>query len=338
MTIDNSNKLPVFDAHQDISDSMLYLTQTDFLKKNKLEEGKNVFELLVHNQTDFYRLKQANVRLVIAVSCVIHMDKDKKVAKHPQFTRELFRHIDLYYDLKRRAEGKIKIVKSRKDLEDWDKDNKLRFLLAVEGLEDIDENLKLIEALKDRGIRSISLTYNEVNALGGGCLAPDVGLTELGKKVIKKMNELGIVLDLAHIGEKSFFEALDINSGPVIVSHAGCKNIKGHFRNLTDKQIKAIAEKGGLLGICSVADFIGEDINDLAKHFIHVIELIGIERIVIGSDMGGMVTQTKLLKGFEEPKDFSNLFLKLKEAGLSTSDIEKIAYRNLENFLYKALV
>ncbi len=335
MKIKNKKTIPIFDAHQDISDMSFYIAGTDFLKKNKLNDGKNNFNLKVNNQSDYYRAKEAGLRLIFGVSCVVGFDKKGNVIPHPNFLEELLRHINLYYDIEKRSKGKIRIVKTKDDLVGWQKDDLMRFVLAVESLGYMDKDLVLIDALYNFGVKYISLTYNAKNSLGGGC-ATRAGLTPLGKKVIKRMGELSIILDLSHIGRKSYFQALDALNGPVIVSHTACAKVHKHFRNIDDEQIKAVVEKGGLIGICGVEKFCGgSDIDTLVEHYMHAIEVAGIDHVMVGSDFNGMLGEP--MKGFEEVSGLQSLLERLKEKGLTKKDVEKVAYRNLEKFLMNNL-
>ncbi len=336
MNLENKKLIPIFDAHQDISDMSLYIAGTDFLKKNKLLDGKNNFNLIVNNQSDYYRAKKAGLRLIFGASCVVGFSKEGKVIAHPNFLEELLRHINFYYDLEKRSRGRIKIVKSKDDLINWQKDNVMRLVLAVESLGYIDKDLVLLDTLCNLGVKYISLTYNAKNILGGGC-ATKAELTPLGKRVVRRMGELNMILDLAHIGKRSYFQALEELRGPVIVSHTACSKVYKHFRNINDKQIKAVAQKNGLIGICGVEEFCGgSNIEDLVKHFMHVIEIVGVDHVMIGSDFNGMIEE-RLIKSFKEVSDMPILLKKLMEAGLGKRDVEKIAYKNLEKFLIKNL-
>ena len=135
------------------------------------------------------------------------------------------------------------------------------------------------------------LTNNERNPLGCGCIEKsDSGLTQLGRAVIAEMNRVGIVVDLAHAGEQTALEAFELSRKPCLISHANARGLNGHFRNATDAMLKALAAKGGVIGITCYAPFcckepgVRPSIDDVVDHIAYVADLVGTDHVGFGSD------------------------------------------------------
>lgn len=208
--------------------------------------------------------------------------------------------------------------------------NKLGCLLHLEGAECIGTDISILEVLYRLGLRSIGLTWNHRNLLADGIGEDNGGgISSKGREVIKAMDKLGIILDLAHIAEKGFFEALDYYQKPVIVSHANVREICPHRRNLTDEQLRSLAEHGGIVGVNQVADFIAREnptADRFIDHIVYIANLIGIEHIALGSDFDG--AENVVFKGVQ---DYKTLPEKLRKRGFSEAEIRKILSENALN-------
>src|SRR5690606_19186353 len=141
--------------------------------------------------------------------------------------------------LRDEAPDLIHFVQHADDLENPELSGKLRVLMGFQGASPIERfhDVSIFYAL---GVRVVQLTYNEANAFGSGCLEPhDHGLTHLGIQLVRELNRLGIVVDVAHAGVRTSLDAIDVSSDPVICSHANARAVRDNPRNLTDEQIKA---------------------------------------------------------------------------------------------------
>lgn len=325
----------IFDAHQDIADSLLLTAHGNFWKRNRVHEGWNDLHLPVNNQSDFVRLKEGAVKALFGVSCAVSVDDKGNIIPCLTHFNDTLEQINLYHQLVKESTGKIKLITNKNGIKSLSK-NSLNVLLAIEGADSIDEKLVNLHTFYNLGVRSIGLTWSFNNNLAGGC-NENGELTELGVRVIKEMNELGIILDLSHISEKSFFQALKVNKKPAIISHACCKAVYNHPRNVTDNQMKAVAKTGGAVGICAVPKFVGDlSINAYVNHLLHAIKVVGVNHVIIGTDFGSM-TGEKLIPNFGEVSDLKNLELLLKKQGLKKNQIEKLFHKNLEGILSKVL-
>jgi membrane dipeptidase len=149
-----------------------------------------------------------------------------------------------------------------------------------------DHGFRLLHQL---GVRIVQLTYNERNAYGNGVGEPaDAGLSLRGRWAIGEMNRLGIVVDVSHCGERTTLEAIDASSHPVLVTHANSHAVHPSPRNKTDEQLRALASRGGVIGLTLWSPMLRADqhptLDDYLRHFAHVADLIGVEHIGIGTD------------------------------------------------------
>ncbi len=201
--------------------------------------------------------------------------------------------------------------------------------LAVEGGTVI-ENIASINELKADGVKSITLTWNGENKIAGG-VNSSKGLTCFGKRVIKRMNGLKIATDLSHLNEKSFYGAIDVSEFP-LATHSNCSAVLDAPRNLKREQLKLIAEKGGIIGLCFYPAFLGGDtFLKIYENIYYLLELGLMDNIAIGSDFDGADMDTRLMS----VTDIPNLYFLLSEKGISDHVLKKIFYTNAERFFNK---
>ncbi len=238
----------------------------------------------------------------------------------------------------------IHIVKSSKDFEVARENNKLAILIGMEGLQAIDDSVDDIEKLYEFGVRHASLTWNEENGLATGAKGShDRGLTENGVNVVKKMERLGMVLDVSHTNEKTFWDICKIATKPFIASHSNCRSLCDVPRNLADEQLKEIAKRGGVVGVNSYEEFVSSDlekrtVQHLVDHIDHMVEVMGVEHVGLGFDFAEYLnaetlkhyasTYTYGVKGLEETTKAKNIVYELEKRGYSKEDIDKITYKN----------
>ena len=209
----------------------------------------------------------------------------------------------------------------------------------MEGAAVIDSEQKLEEYFQ-KGVRSVGLGYNEASSLTSGCLSsPDEGLTKLGKQIIRKMNSLGILLDLSHISKKAFFESVDISETAPFISHGNSKALCNLPRNYSDEQLEKIRELDSIIGVFFSTKFVkkkkGVDVNDVIDHIVYISDIIGTEHVSIGSDFGGITTG--LPKGLENIGKIFNVEKELRKRGFIKTEIENILYANAKRYLEKYL-
>lgn len=210
-----------------------------------------------------------------------------------------------------------------------------KVILGLEGL----RNLKSIEdmdTLYDMGFRHAMLTWNEENKWATGAKAsPDRGLTEEGKKLVLHMQEKGMIIDLAHTNEKTFYDILKVANKNIIYSHGNCKALCNHVRNVTDDQMRALKKVDGLLGLTLANNFIDSDkdkqtMERFLEHVKYAISIMGIDNVCFGFDFMDYLSDfpNSNLEAVKDTTYTYRIIEGLKSIGLTDDEIDKICYRN----------
>lgn len=219
--------------------------------------GKDIGKRIKTGHTDLPRLKEGGVDVqVFAV-----WSDDKKWKKNAY--KHANDQIDALEKLIANNPDKIELAKSSADIERINKEGKIVALIGIEGGNMIEERLDYLETLYNRGARYLTLTWNYnlpwVTAAAMEVKTKDKkgkGLTAHGKDIIRKMNELGMMVDLSHAGEQTFYDVLSITSKPVLVSHSNAAALTPHYRNLKDAQLEALKKNGGVVGVNFYSEFL----------------------------------------------------------------------------------
>lgn len=209
---------------------------------------------------------------------------------------------------------------------------KKAILLGVENGYAIGKKIDNIRRFKEMGVRYITLCHNGDNDICDSARGNNEwnGLSPFGQEVVKEMNRLGLMIDLSHASEKTFYDVLEASCQPVIASHSSCRALCDHPRNLTDEQLRAIAARGGVVQVCLYKGFINPEaekasLTDAVNHICHIIEVAGINHVGIGSDFDG----DGELMGCRATNELINLTVRLLQKGYNETDIEKIWGGNL---------
>lgn len=166
-------------------------------------------------------------------------------------------------------------------------DGKMAVTFDIEGMNALNGRLDLVQFYYEIGVRHMLFAYNRNNLAGSGCHDDDIGLSEFGRQVIDEMNRVGMVIDCTHCGLKTTMAAMEHSTQPVIFSHSNPRALVDHDRNITDEQIKACAQTGGVVGINGINLFLGEkDANPatVARHAAYVAKITGPEHVGISLD------------------------------------------------------
>jgi len=178
-------------------------------------------------------------------------------------------------------------------------------------------------------MRYLTITWN--NSLDWAISAKDsrsatVGLSKFGKQVVRKLDSLGVIIDVSHVGIKTVSDILEITKNPIIASHSGVRSLRNHYRNLYDNQIDAIANTGGVIGVVFYPPYLSNtgsaNIARVADHIDYIVNLVGVDYVGLGSDFDGIGNNT--VNGLEDVTKFPDLTLELLRRGYSHEDIEKI--------------
>lgn len=205
-------------------------------------------------------------------------------------------------------------------------EGKKSIMFGIENGLAIENDIRNLEHFKKRGIVYVTLCHNGDNDICDSARGNNThgGVSEFGEKVIKEMNRLGLMVDLSHGGEKSFYDALDISSTPIVCSHSNCKALCDVPRNLTDDQLRALARKGGVAQTTLYHGFLKKDgeasILDAMDHLEHAIKIMGIDHVGIGTDFDG----DGGVKGIADASELINFTKQLLARRYSKEDIEKI--------------
>jgi membrane dipeptidase len=244
--------------------------------------------------------------------------------------------------------GRVCQVDRRAELDD----PRLRLVLSMEGVEPLQGEAGAFEEWYELGVRSASLTWNHANEFAGGIETPTQGLTDRGRTLVRRFDELGVVLDLAHASEQTWRDVLE-EEVPFSVTHAGCRAVHDHPRNLADWQLEALAARGGVLGIMGLAFVVDPEAPTLARwldHVDHAVAVMGAEHVGLGADFVDQVadaekelgvgelpagTETLVggkagfgLEGFTGPDDYPALVAALQGRGYDGERLEAILNGN----------
>ncbi|GAB6180741.1 dipeptidase [Desulfotomaculum defluvii] len=208
---------------------------------------------------------------------------------------------------------------------------KMSAVLTIEGGEALNGKLEQLDEYYRQGVRGLTLTWNGRNELADGVgLGPEAsGLTAFGRQVVERMVELGMMIDVSHLSEAAFWDLTAEVRTPVTASHSNTKFICDHPRNLTDGQIKAIAENGGVIGVTYVPQFVdlyNPTIDRVIDHIAHLYQVGGIDCIGMGSDFDGIDNTIEGMHNASEA--VPNLQKSLIRRGFTSGEIEKIMGEN----------
>jgi membrane dipeptidase len=252
----------------------------------------------------------------------------------------------------------VKVVKAA-DIERAHSEGKKGIIFNVQDLTFIGLDIDLLDRLYQMGLRIMQLTHNLPNQVGCGCIEPvDSGLTDFGRSVVERMNNLGVLVDISHCGPRTSMDAVLHSKAPVICSHSTAKTIRDHVRGKDDELLKAVAERGGFIGITAIIPaFLTEKptatVDDFLDHVDHVVKIAGLDHVGLGTDFCGFslpdrlaaawdelivsmfrfkdeneASFTKKTEGFEDYARFPNLIAGLMKRGYSDGEVQKLAGQN----------
>lgn len=230
----------------------------------------------------------------------------------------------------------LALVRTAEEAEAARADGKIYAFLGVEGMEGLcgPEDLDRLSRL---GLRLGMLTWNEENRFAAGAAQdPGKGLTPLGRRVLRRMEELGVVADVSHLNDGGFWEVMKLARGPVIASHSNCRALCDVPRNLTDDQLRAIRDSGGIVGLNVYHAFVHRDpaeqtAQTLALHAAHMAEVMGVEHVACGFDFCEFMgpPDNEGAAGLEDCGHIPAFFQCLERLGMSQAERSMIARENL---------
>lgn len=239
----------------------------------------------------------------------------------------LLEMVEIFYE--KVAGEQVKPILSRGDLEQCVLKDEKGAILFVEGAHPV-ESITHLRTLHRLGVRGMGLTWNFRNAVADGCHEPNPGgLSAFGRQIIGEMNRLGMMIDVSHVAQPGFWDTLELSTSPVIASHSNVKSICNHPRNLEDRQITALIQQGGVMGLTFVDFFVTEEkrkvwIADLLRHLDHVCALGGADHVAFGSDFDGTSETFGDLTG---PEDYQRLVDELLKY-YKEEEVKKFMFEN----------
>lgn len=232
----------------------------------------------------------------------------------------------------------IRLVSTVREAEAAREAGALYAFLGLEGMAAFGDDVSALERCYDAGVRLGMLTWNEENALAAGAGGdPQKGLTPAGRAAVRRMGDLGMAVDVSHLNDGGFWDVMDLAAGPVIASHSNCRALCDVRRNLTDDQLRAIRDTGGVVGLNVYHSFVHADpekqtAETLARHAVRMAEVMGVEHVGCGFDFCEFMgpPDNDAAAGIEDASRIGNLFHWLERFGMSRREREGIAR---ENFL-----
>jgi membrane dipeptidase len=229
------------------------------------------------------------------------------------------------------SDGRLKVVRSARELRACLADGTLAAVLHIEGAEAIDPELDMLEVLYHAGLRSLGIVWSRPNIFGHGVpfrypSSPDIGpgLTEAGERLVRACNRLGILIDVSHLNEKGFWDVVRISEHPIVATHSNAHALCQVSRNLTDDQLRAIRESGGMVGVNFAVSFLRRDghnhadtpLATIVEHVDYLIEKLGEGGVGFGSDFDGATMPSELRDAAGLPRLIDALRARYDEATL----------------------
>ncbi len=308
-----NQKVTIFDGHCD--------TILSIINKNRgLGEKSSIGHL------DIPRMKEGGVNVQFFAAFIEEAYKPNASLKR---TLQL---IDCIYQQIEKNKQEISIATNYEQIKNTIDADKIAAILSIEGGEALEGDLGVLRMLYRLGVRLLTLTWNQRNQIADGAGESRTGsrLTEFGIKVVEEMNNIGMLIDVSHLSESCFWDVVKKSKSPIVASHSNCYALCPHLRNLKDEQIKAIADKNGLIGVTYVNDFLinkkrESTIKDVVEHINHLVKIVGLDYVGLGSDFDGT---KKLPLGLEGTDKVPNITEELLNQGYKTKDIKKILGEN----------
>jgi len=339
---------PIFDGH---NDTLLQIYQNDDFPYTDFFTERDTGHI------DLPRAKQGG--MAGGFFAVFSPNKKQKVAPGTTPDPKLPKKLDLSYaqqcamamssilfKIEAESDGQVKVVRTADELQECIDNGTFATILHFEGAEAIDEDLYALDVFYQAGLRSLGIVWSRPTAFGEGVpfrfpSSPDIGdgLTEAGIRLVKRCNELGIMLDLSHLNEKGFWDVAKHSTAPLVATHSNVHALCETPRNLTDKQLDAIKESDGMVGLNFATGFLREDgkwdsdtpLETMVKHIDYLVERVGETRVGFGSDYDG----ARVPDDVDSVAKLPNLISALQDAGYGDDLLNKITHQNWGRVLRK---
>ena len=339
----NPRHVPIFDGHNDVLSRLRRRGGRDVPRAFLEGEGKGQLDLPLAQQGGFAGgLFAIFVPSTDGASDPQSVSGDARLAATVELgpaQSAVFSMMSLLLRIERESRGRVRICHNVSDIRQCLTDGVLAPVLHIEGAEAIDPNFEVLDVLYEAGLRSLGPVWSRSNAFGHGVpfrcpSSPDTGpgLTDLGKELIGACNRLRIMIDLSHLNERGFWDVAAISNAPLVATHSNAHALSPHSRNLTDIQLAAIRETGGIVGVNFSTNFLRPDghrdpdtpIELVIKHIDHILKHVGEDGVGFGSDFDG----AKIPAGIGNAAGLQNLVEVMRTRDYGEPLIEKLCYRN----------
>lgn len=300
-------------------------------------------------QTDIERLKKGGVGAQFFAAYVAARSMDGNHAAH----RALQMIDTIRYDIVEKHPSDFALATSADGILRARKQHKIAALIGIEGGHAIEDDPRLLRDFYQLGARYMTLTHTKNLTWAGSSAEPDTrGLNNLGRTIVAEMNRLGMMVDIAHVSDQTFWDVIQTSKAPVFSSHSGARALSNIPRNMTDEMIQAVAKKGGLVMVNFGCEFLSQhsadtspwinpslpkdarcaqaSIDDVVAHIDHIRKIASIDAVGLGTDFDGVEC---VPQGLEDTSKWPNLTRKLLEQGYSPADIRKVYGQNLLRFM-----
>jgi membrane dipeptidase len=321
----STSPLAVLDAHEDVLQRVL-------------DNGDDLEDDSAHGQADIPKWKAGGVNIVWFSIWVSpnHYPGKAGVDRAHSLIRALQKQIAKHPD-------DLEACDSAADCRRTIANGKIAALIGIEGGCAINNDISMLAEYRQLGARYMTLTWRGNLAWAGSSQSedPTMGLTSYGERIVREMNRLGIIVDLSHVSDQTFYDAIRVSSRPVIVSHSNARALANHPRNVSDDMLRTLAKNGGVIGVNFNSDFLRDQqsgffsramasstsIKNVLDQIDHIVKVAGIDHVGFGSDWDGEIDPAR---GLATASSMRNLISGLRERGYSEAQIRKIAG---ENFL-----
>ncbi len=337
--------LPVFDGHNDV-----------LLRLRRAGGEDPAKRFLEGEEAGHIDLPRARAGGLAGGLCAIYvpspsMSKDDNgdfpTPAQPDALNETLAMARLLFDIEARSQGAVTVCRNAADIRRSIESGSFAAVLHIEGAEAIAANLDALHVLHQAGLRTLGPVWSRPNVFAYGVpfrypSSPDIGpgLSDAGRDLIRACNELKIMVDLSHMNEAGFWEIAKISRAPLVASHSNVHALCPHSRNLTDRQLDAIKDTGGLAGINFGVLFLRDDgIKDpntsldlIVRHVAYIAERIGIEHVALGSDFDGTTIPAEM----KDVAGLPRLVEALRRHGFKDAELKKIAHENWVSVLQRS--
>jgi membrane dipeptidase len=357
-----SEPLKIFDGHNDVVSALLRSerqSDSQLIAAGQSPAARNFFARGTEGHIDLPRSREGGFAgglfsIYVGADPQAEPPAGPKVGRHSGigidvgFPRQLelgyaqrtsMAQLGVLFRLQRDSQDQLRVVRTVQDIERCFAQGAIAAVVHFEGAEAIDARLDALEVFYAAGLRSLGPVWSRPNDFGEGVPylfphSPDTGpgLTDPGKALVRACNALGILVDVSHLNEKGFWDIAGLTTAPLVATHSNAHALSPTARNLTDRQLEAIKESGGIVGVNFSIGFLREDGRDdpdtpmscIIDHFRYLVDRVGVDHVGFGADLDG----TSVPRVVGDVAGLPRVVDALREAGFGEADLRKLGHEN----------